>query len=84
MSDEIDILMEIDMIEPYQYPKWLSNMVVVKKKNGKQRVCIDFTNLNKASPKNSFPLPKIDQLVNATAGYKRMSFLDAYLGYNQI
>ena len=62
----------------------MSNVVVVKKKNGKRRVCIDFTNLNKACPKDSFPLPKIDQLVDATAKYERMSFLDAYSGYNQI
>ncbi len=65
-------------------PDWLSNVVVVKKKNEKWRVCIDFTNLNKACPKDSFPLPKIDQLVDVTASYERMSFLDAYSGYNQI
>ena len=58
--------------------------MVVKKKNGKWKVYIDFTNLNKACSKDRFPLSKIDQLVNATAGYERMSFLDAYSGYNQI
>ena len=82
MSDEVDRLLETDVIEPCHYPDWLSNIVVVKKKNGKWRVCIDFTNLNKACPKDSFPLPKIDQLVDATTGYERMSFLDAYSGYN--
>ena len=84
ISDEIDRLLEIDAIDPCQYPDWLSNVVVVKKKNGKWKVCINFTNLNKACPKDSFPLPKIDQLVDATTSYERMSFLDAYLGYNQI
>ena len=77
VSDEVDRLLETDAIEPCHYPDWLSNVVVVKKKNGKWRVCIDFTNLNKACPKDSFPLPKIDQLVDATAGYERMSSLDA-------
>jgi hypothetical protein len=58
--------------------------VVVKKKNGKWRVYVDFTNLNQACPKDPFPLPKIDQLVDATAGHDRMSFLDAFQGYHQI
>ena len=74
----------MDAIEPCQYPDWLSNVVVSKKKNGKWKVCINFTNLNKACPKDSFPLSKIDQLVDATAGFERMSFLDAYSEYNQI
>ena len=47
-------------------------------------MCVDFTDLNKACPKESFPLPKIDQLIDATAGHERMSFLDAYRGYHQI
>ena len=63
------------------YPQWLSNTVVVKKKNRKWRVCVDFTNMNKACPKDIFPLPKIDQVMDATSRYKRMSFLDAYRGY---
>ena len=57
---------------------------VVKKKNGKCRVCVDFTDLNKTCPKYHFPMPQIDQLVDATAGHHRMSFLDAFQGYHQI
>ena len=66
------------------YPEWLSNTVVVKKKSGKWRVCVDFTDLNKACPKDPFLMPKIDQLVDATVGHPRMSFLDAFQGYHQI
>ena len=66
------------------YPEWLANTVVVKKKNGKWRVCVDFTDLNKACLKDLFPMPRIDQLVDATAGHPQMSFLDAFQGYHQI
>ena len=58
--------------------------MVVKKKNGKWRVCIDFTDLNRACSKDPFPVPKIDQLMDATVRYQRMSFLDAFQGYHQI
>ena len=64
--------------------KWLANTMMVKKKNGKWRVCVDFTDLNRVCPKDPFPMPKIDQLVNATYGYPRMSFLDAFQRYHQI
>ncbi|GMP32862.1 hypothetical protein CsSME_00006426 [Camellia sinensis var. sinensis] len=84
VEEEVDRLLEARAIREVQYPTWLSNTVVVKKKNGKWRVCVDFTSLNKACPKDSFPLPKIDQLVDATSGHERMSFLDAYRGYHQI
>ena len=57
---------------------------MVKKKNGKWQVCVDFTDLNKTCPKDPFHMPRIDQLVNATVGHPRMSFLDAFLGYHQI
>ena len=72
------------MIRDVQYPDWLANVVVVKKKNGKWRVCIDFSDLNKACPKDPFPLPHIDQMVDATAGFELLSFMDAFSGYNQI
>jgi len=80
----VDKLLEAKAIRKVNYPTWLSNTVVVKRKNGKWRVCVDFTSLNKAYPKDIFPLLKIGQLVDATSGHKRMSFLDAYKGYHQI
>ena len=57
---------------------------MVKKANGKWRMCVDFTDLNKAFPKDSYPLPRIDQLVDSTAGYQLLSFINAFSGYNQI
>ena len=66
------------------YPKWLANTMMVKKKNRKWRVCIDFTDLNKACLKDPFPMPRIDQLVDVTAGHPWMSFLNAFQGYHQI
>ena len=66
------------------YPQWLANTVVVKKKTEKWCVCVDFTDLNRPCPKDPFPIPQIDQLVDATVGHPRMSFLDAFQGYHQI
>ena len=57
---------------------------MVKKSNGKWRMCVDFTDLNRACPKDSYPLPRIDTLVDSTARHKLLSFMDAFLGYNQI
>ena len=57
---------------------------MVKKANGKWMMCIDFTDLNKACPKDIYPLPCIDQLVDSTTGHKLLSFMDAFSGYNQI
>ena len=84
VAREVDRLLEANAIRPVQYPIWLSNTVVVRKKNGKWRVCVDFTDLNKACPNDSFPLPRIDQPVDSALGHERMSFLDAFQGYHQI
>ena len=67
-----------------QYPDWLANVVFVQKTNGKPCVCVDFTDLNKVCPKDSFPLPHIDRLVDSTAGHKLLTFLDVFSSYNQI
>jgi len=84
VNEEIQKLLDIGSVREVHYPDWLANVVVVRKKNGKWRVCIDFTDLNKACPKDSFPLPHIDMLVDATAGHELLSFMDAFSGYNQI
>nr|KYP76663.1 Transposon Ty3-G Gag-Pol polyprotein [Cajanus cajan] len=71
-------------VREIQYPTWLANVVMVHKSNGKWRMCTDFTNLNKACPKDSYSLPNIDCLVDGASGYELLSFMDAYSGYNQI
>ena len=77
-------LLQAQEIREVEYPEWLANFVLVKKANGKWRLCIDFTDLNKACPKDSFPLPRIDIIVDATTGHELLSFMDAFSGYNQI
>uniref|UniRef100_A0A2N9FD92 Integrase catalytic domain-containing protein n=1 Tax=Fagus sylvatica TaxID=28930 RepID=A0A2N9FD92_FAGSY len=81
---EVDKLLKAGFIREVYYPEWLANVVMVKKSTGKWRMCVDFTDLNKACPKDSYPLPRIDQLVDSTAGHKLLSFMDAFSGYNQI
>ena len=81
---EVKKLMEAGFIRECHYPRWVSNIVLVKKHNGTWRMCVDFTNLNKACPKGSYPLPKIDKLVDSTAGHELMSFMHAFSGYHQI
>ena len=67
-----------EFIREVKYPNWLANVVVVPKKNGKWRVCVDYTNLNDVCPNDSFPLPRINQIVDATIGHGMLSFLDAF------
>jgi hypothetical protein len=85
MGEEINCLLEAKFIREIKEATWLSPPVMVEKKDTKiYRMCIDFTTLNKHCPKDYFPLPQIDQIVNFMIGYKHLSFLDAYSGYNQI
>jgi hypothetical protein len=81
---EVQRLLDAGVIRPVQYPEWLANVVMVKKKSGKWRMCIDFTDLNKACPKDPYPLPRIDKLIDIAAGCERMSLLDCFSGYHQI
>lgn len=82
--EEVEKLLKVGFIWEVVYPDWIANVVLVKKNNEKWRMCIDFTNLNKACPKDSFPLPRIDALVDSTSSPALLSFMDAFSGYNQI
>ena len=84
IRDEVDKLLEAGFIREMEYPDWLANVVVVPKKKGKWRVCVDYINLNNACPKDNFPLPRIDQIVDSTTGQGMLSFLNAFSGYHQI
>ena len=81
---EVDNLLHNGFIRAVKYPEWLANVVVVPKKGNKWRVCGDYTDLNDACPKDSFPLPRIDHIVDASARHDMLSFLDAFSGYHQI
>ncbi len=72
------------IIRPCRYAEWVSSIVPVIKKHGKIRVCIDFRDLNKATPKDEYPKPVADQLVDAASGHKILSFMNGNAGYNQI
>lgn len=77
-------LLKARFIREVRYPKWLANIVPVQKKNGQIRVYIDYRDLNSACPKDDFPLPLTDLLVDATTGYEALFFMDGYSRYNQI
>ncbi|XP_075504634.1 uncharacterized protein LOC142542074 [Primulina tabacum] len=81
---QIKELLKAGHIREIQFPTWLSNVVLVPKSTGRWRMCVDFRDLNKACPKDHYPLPRIDQLVDSTSGYELLSFMDAYQGYHQI
>ncbi|GKV19329.1 hypothetical protein SLEP1_g29608 [Rubroshorea leprosula] len=84
IKEEVEKLKKAGFIKEINFCEWLSNVVMVKKANGKWRMCIDFTDLNKVCPKDNYALPNIDELVDNSSGYEVLSFCDAYSGYNQI
>ena len=81
---EVQKLLAAVFIKPIQHRCWLSNIVLVKKKNGQIRCCVDFRNLNKACPKDEFPLLNMDLLIDSAARSAMFSFMDGFSGYNQI
>jgi hypothetical protein len=84
IGEEIHKLMAAGFIKEVFHPKWLANLVLVRKKGGKWRMCVDYTGLNKGCPKVPYPLSRIDQILDSTTGCETLSFLDAYSEYHQI
>ncbi|KAL2226838.1 UNVERIFIED_CONTAM: Retrovirus-related Pol polyprotein from transposon [Sesamum indicum] len=84
IRQEVEKLLKAGYVSEVQYTNWLSNVVLVPKSSGKWRMCVDFTDLNKACPKDPYPLPRIDNMVDSTAGFELFSMMDAYQGYHQI
>ena len=82
--EEIAKLLVARFIKEVYHLEWLANPVLVRKKSGKWRICVDYTGLNKACPNDPFPLPRIDQEVDSTSGCETLCLLDAYSGYHQI
>ena len=77
-------LLAAEFIREIYHSEWLTNVVMVPKKDDSLRMCIDFKHINRACPKDHFALPRINQIVDSTTGCERLSFLDAYSGYHQI
>ena len=84
IAEEVCKLQEASFIREVYYTNWLVNVVMVKKVSGKWWMCVDFTDLNKACPKDSYPFPWVDVLVDSTARHQLLSFMDAFLSYNRI
>ena len=84
IEEEIAKLLDMGFIKEVLHPDWLANPVLVPKKNNKSRMCVDYTSLNKACPKDPYPLPRIDQIIDSTSASELLCFLDAYFGYHQI
>jgi len=84
IKEEVQKQFDAGFLAVAKYPQWMANVVPIPKKDGKDRMCVDYRDLNRASPKDNFPLPHIDTLVDNTAKFALFSFMDGFLGYNQI
>ena len=84
MKEEIEKILMVKFIRPKRYVQWLANIVLVMKKNGKIRVCVDFTGLNVVTPKDMYVMPISDMLIDSTANNELLSFMDGFSRYNQI
>ena len=84
IEKEVNKLIEAGFIREVKYPTWIANIVPVRKKNGQLRICVDFRDLNSACPKDDFPLPVTELMVDSTTGHEVLSFMDCTAGYNQI
>lgn len=80
ITEEAKKLLEANFIKEIKYPTWISNVVMEKKKSDKWRICADFTDLNKACPKDRYPFPPIDCMIDDSSGYRLLNFMDAYSG----
>ena len=84
IKKEVKKQLDAGFLEVTKYPQWVANIVLVPKKDDKVRMCVDYRDLNRASPKDNFLLPHIDTLVDNTAKQSLFSFMDGFSGYNQI
>ena len=84
LKAELEKSVNTNFIQPLAYASWISNIVPISKKNGSIHICIDFLDVNKACPKDDFPLPNIDTIVDLTVDHSIFSLMDGFLGYNQI
>jgi len=84
VKKEVQKMLDAGFIRPCRYAEWISSVVPVQKKDGRWRVCVDFRDLNRATPKDEYLMPVAETLINATAGHKMLSFMDGNAGYNQI
>jgi hypothetical protein len=84
VKKEVEKMLEAGFIRPRRYAEWISSIIPVQKKNCRWRVCVDFGDLNRATPKDEYPMPVVETLINTAAGHKILSFMDGNACYNQI